>query len=278
MKTLIIGKNGQVGHELQQLLNVHAIDFPEIDLSNPDSIRSVIRDVNPSVIINAAAYTAVDKAESEPDRAIAINGKAPEILAEEAKKRDAFLIHYSTEYVYDGASSFPYKEDAATNPLSVYGRSKLMGDQAIMAIAPRHLILRTSWVYGSRGHNFFLTMLKLAKERDSLRIVNDQTGAPTWCRELAKATVHALNQAQEKGIHGLYHLAAGGKTTWFSFAEAIFKEAGLNPKITPIKTEEYPLPAARPKNSCLDQSKFATDFGHRMPDWNESLRHCMVQK
>lgn len=277
MKALIIGKNGQVGYELHRIVEGAAVDIPEIDFTDPASIREVVRAAAPDVIFNAAAYTAVDKAESECDLACAINSEAPRILAEETARLGSLLVHYSTEYVYDGSAAKPYREGDSENPLSLYGKSKLEGDRVVAALAPKHLILRTSWVYGARGRNFLLTMLKLGSEREELRIVDDQRGAPTWCRDLARGSIALAKESIERAISGLYHIAGSGETTWCGFARAIFEEAGLDPKVVPISTEEYPTPAKRPKNSLLDQSKMERDFGFVMPHWRDSLRSCMQE-
>lgn len=271
MKTLIIGKNGQVGFELCQRLEAISVDYPEIDLAKPESIREVVRAAKPELIINAAAYTAVDQAEQERDFAFSINAKAPAVLAEEANKSDALLVHYSTEYVFDGKADKPYKENDQPNPLSCYGESKLLGDQAILSTAKRHLILRTSWVYGARGKNFLLTMLRLGASGKPLRIVSDQIGAPTCAKHLAEATSALLPKALKEEISGLYNATNQGYTSWFGFAQAIFNAAGLNPSVTPISTEEYPTPAARPKNSRLNGEKLARDFGYSLPQWQEGL-------
>lgn len=283
---LLIGKNGQVGWELCRTLatvgNVRAVDFPEIDLANAESIRKVVRDVAPKLIVNAAAYTAVDKAESEPDKAMAINGTAPGILAEEAKKLGAALIHYSTDYVYEGTKREPYLETDATGPLSVYGRTKLAGDQAITAVGCPHLILRTSWVYGWRGQNFLLTMLRLAREREELRIVDDQRGAPTWSRFIAEATAQIVAQGRGNPVAlidattGVYHLTCAGETTWYGFARVLLaadpkKEEQKLQRIVPITTAEYPTPARRPAYSVLENDRFARTFGVRLPEWKSPL-------
>lgn len=284
-RILLTGKNGQVGWELQRALaplgEVVAVDRQVLDLADPDAIRAVIRDVQPQLIVNPAAYTAVDKAESEPDLAQAVNGTAPGIMAEEAKRLGAALIHYSTDYVFDGAKDGAYVEDDPTNPLNVYGQTKLAGEQAIRASGAAHLILRTSWVYGARGKNFLLTMLRLAKEREELKIVADQIGAPTWSRHIAETTAQIL--AQRIGLWpelgGLYHFSAGGSTSWHGFAAAIVELGGIapQPRLIPIPTSEYPLPAARPKNSLMSNAALAAAFGLTMPDWNVSLRLCMEQ-
>jgi len=289
LRILVPGKTGQVGWELQSTLaplgTVIALDRSGMDLANPDSIRRAIRDAKPEVLINAAAYNNVDKAESEPELAMRVNGVAPGIMAEEAKRLGAILIHYSTDYVFDGELDRPYNEDDAPNPVSGYGRSKLAGEQAIRESSATHLIFRTSWVYAARGHNFLRTILKLARERSELRIVDDQIGAPTWARAIAEMTAQALgpngidlDRAREKT--GLYHLTAGGAVSWFGFAGAILAEAkgtlGKDlPRLIPIPTSEYPLPARRPANSRLDTSKLTRAFGLTPPNWEAMLTACM---
>jgi dTDP-4-dehydrorhamnose reductase len=280
-KILLTGKNGQVGWELQRTLaplgEVVAVDRQTLDLADPDSIRAVIREIKPHLIVNPAAYTAVDKAESEPELAQAVNGIAPGVMAEEAKRLGAALIHYSTDYVFDGAKDGAYVEEDRTNPLNVYGKTKLAGEEAVRASGAAHLILRTSWVYGARGKNFLLTMLRLAKEREELKIVDDQIGAPTWSRLIAETTAQILAQriGQWPELTGLYHFTAGGKTSWHGFASTIVELGGLSAKLIPIPSTEYPLPAPRPKNSLLSNEKLAATFGLVMPEWEESLRLCM---
>jgi dTDP-4-dehydrorhamnose reductase len=284
MKTiLIIGKIGQVGFELRRTIaplgKVVSVDFPEIDLTEGDSIRKWVADTKPAVIINSAAYTAVDKAETDHERCQQINGIAPGVLAEQAKRLGALLIHYSTDYVYDGTRTAPYDETAATNPLSVYGRSKLAGDQAIRQAGANHLIFRLCWVYGARGQNFLLTIRRLARERDKLRIVHDQVGCPTWSRLIAEATALALQQVLAAGdpaaLNGIYHLAAGGQTSWHGFADAIIGLLADSEKkcrvVEPITTPEYPLPARRPAYSVLSCEKLKRTFGLQLPDWRDSL-------
>lgn len=280
---LILGKRGQIGWELCKtcsiLGTVVAVDYPEIDFEQPDSICKFIRSVRPAIIINAAAYTEVDRAELEPDKAMAINGRAPGVIAEEAMRlRTSLLIHYSTDYVYDGASSEPYVEADIPNPLNMYGRSKLAGDQAIAAVGCPHLILRTSWVYGWRGKNFLMTMLKLARERDEIRIVDDQIGTPNWASDLAKASALVASRYLEgfQGSSSLYHLSASGKVSWYGFAKSIFQ---ANPdassicckRLLRVSSVEYRARACRPSFSVLDSSKLMTDFGIRMPFWRDPL-------
>lgn len=277
MRLLLTGRNGQVGAELEPRLarlgELVALGRSELDLSDPVAIRARAREVRPDVIVNAAAYTAVDRAESEPELASAINGVAPGVLAEEAKRLDALLVHYSTDYVFDGTKAGPYTEEDVPNPLSVYGRSKLEGERAVRASGCRHLILRTSWVYASRGHNFLLTMLRLGAERPELRVVGDQRGAPTWARDIADATVRLLADPPA----GLFHLTAAGATTWYGFACEIMRLAGLTPLVHPIRSDEYPAAARRPANSVLDTGRLRAAAGIVMPAWDESLVRCLAE-
>lgn len=286
MRILLTGKNGQVGWELQRTLaplgEIIAVDRQGMDLANPDSIRNAIRAIRPDLIVNAAAYTAVDKAECEPDLTMAINGIAPGIMAEEAKRLGVAMVHYSTDYVFDGTKISPYTEEDAPNPLSVYGKTKLAGEQAIQAAGIPHLIFRTSWVYGLRGRNFLLTILRLAKDRDELKIVDDQIGAPTWSRMIAEATAQILAQ-RRVGLgeaSGLYNLTAADRTSWYGFANAILESTALQgthpmPKLIPITTPEYPLPATRPLYSMLSSAKLNRTFGVVLPAWDASLTLCM---
>lgn len=288
MKILLTGAAGQLGRELKRSLaclgELVACDRRQLNLAQPESLRAAVRAMAPTVIVNAAAYTAVDKAEAEPDIATAINAKAPGILAEEARRLGALLIHYSTDYVFDGAKPTPYTEDDTPAPLSAYGHSKRAGELAIAAAAGRHLIFRTSWVYGLHGANFMKTMLRLGRRScetgDELRVVGDQFGAPTWTRHLADVT--ALILARKEVPDGLYHLAAAGETSWHGYAEAIFaaaQAAGLmdkSPVIRRITSADFPLPAARPANSRLDCSRFRNDFGLALPDWRTGLIDCLA--
>ncbi|MGO9777064.1 MAG: dTDP-4-dehydrorhamnose reductase [Terracidiphilus sp.] len=285
-KILVFGRVGQVGWELRHKLaclgEVTAIDYPEIDFSKPDSIRTTVRAAEPVVIINAAAYTAVDKAESNPDLAMAINGTAPGVIAEEAKRLGSILVHYSTDYVFDGANLSPYVETDAPNPINVYGKTKLAGDEAIQGVGGDYLILRTSWVYGARGSNFLLTMLRLAQERAELQIVDDQIGAPTSSECIAQATANILAQLLAPagrgldGRSGIYNLTTTGDTSWFGFAKALLtKSSGTYgftvPHLIPIKTSEFPRPAKRPANSRLSCQRLKQTFGVTLPPWEEAL-------
>ncbi len=284
MKILLTGCAGQLGRELKRSLaslgEVVACDRRQIDLADPDAVRDAVRAIAPDAIVNAAAYTAVDKAEAEPATAGAINTVAPGILADEAQRLGALLVHYSTDYVFDGAKPTPYIEDDVTAPLSAYGRSKRDGDLAIAASGARYLILRTSWVYGLHGANFMKTMLRLAREHDELRVVDDQIGAPTWTRHLADATAMIL--ARDETPQGVYHLAAAGETSWHGYAEAIVAEARVAglleklPGVRRITSADYPLPALRPTNSRLDCSRFHRDFGLALPDWRTGLIDCLA--
>lgn len=289
MKILLVGKNGQVGSELQTSLaslgNLTAWDRQDLDLSNADSIREKIRKLQPDVIVNAAAYTAVDKAETEPDLALQVNGVAPGIMAEEAKRLNAMLVHYSTDYVFDGTKSTPYTEMDAPNPVNEYGRSKLAGEQAISAAASRFLIFRTSWVYDAHGRNFLNTIKRLGSERHELTIVNDQLGAPTWSREIARATARIialyLAHPDQKQISGIYHLTAHGQTSWFGFAQAaakygLFDHLDNPPALRAIPSAEFPTPAQRPMYSVLSNAKLLEQFGVQLPDWDVSLRECLA--
>ena len=281
---LLIGKNGQVGHdllpELQQISNVTAVDRAMLDLTRPDDIRQCIGSLRPDVIINAAAYTAVDKAESEPALAEAINATAPEVLAQEAARSCSLLVHYSTDYVFDGTKLDPYTEEDPTSPINEYGRTKAKGENAIRRAGPRHLIFRTSWVFSHRGNNFLLTMLRLARQRNELRIVDDQMGAPTSSQLLARATAEVLRRILDAGIAdevlGTYHMTAAGETSWFGFAEEIFRQASPEllikvPNLHAIPTTEYPTPAQRPLNSRLSCEKLRSKFGLVLPNWRDCL-------
>jgi dTDP-4-dehydrorhamnose reductase len=286
-RILLIGKIGQVGWELRRTLapmaQVACVDYPEIDLTTGDSIRRWVHETRPNIVINAAAYTAVDKAESELDKAMKINGVAPGILAEEAKKLGALLVHYSTDYVFDGAKTEPYVETDAPNPLGAYGRTKLAGDEAVRAIGGAHLIFRLCWVYGARGQNFMLTMMRLAREREKLRVVGDQVGCPTWSRMIAETTALALKQVvaapDPAAFTGTYHLASSGVTSWHGFADAIIKLMPADGKkctqVEAISTAEYPTPTKRPAYSVLSCDKLERVFGLRLPHWEDSLKQVL---
>jgi dTDP-4-dehydrorhamnose reductase len=278
-RILLIGKTGQIGAELAQLLpnqgEVLAIDRSQLDLFVAADIARLVRDWRPGIVINAAAYTAVDKAETDEENATKINAHAPGVLAEECKKLGALLVHYSTDYVFDGKKDTPYIESDPTSPINAYGRSKLAGEQAIRAAGVRHLILRTSWVYAIRGQNFLRTMLRLADEREEIRVVSDQQGTPNWARQLAQSTTQLI----DREIEGLYHLNASGFTTWYGFADAIFEHTRLlrhkTPRLVPISSAEYPLPAARPKNSRLSGEALARDASVVLADWKSALVNCL---
>ena len=287
-RILLTGVNGQVGFELarslQGLGTVVALDRAGLDLSNPDKIREVVRSVAPSLIVNPAAYTAVDKAETERDAAQAINATAPAILAEEAKRAGVPLIHYSTDYVYDGEKDGIYTEDDPTNPQNVYGATKLAGEDAIRASGCHHVIFRTSWVYGVHGGNFVKTMLRLGADREFLRVVGDQYGAPTAARTIADITAHIVAQslaasgdseAWWQAKSGTYHLSGGGETNWADYAREIFAVKGLNCRVEAIPAVEYPTPAKRPTNSRISNDKLQKAFGLRTPTWQTSLRHVL---
>lgn len=283
-KILLIGKNGQVGWELRRTLaplaRVLAVDYPEIDLTDTAATRQLVLDHEPDVVVNAAAYTAVDKAESDTKTAHLINGVAPGALAEAAKQVGAFLVHYSTDYVFDGTKNTPYVETDSPNPLGAYGRTKLEGDEAIRAAGGNHLIFRLCWVYGARGQNFLLTMQRLARERETLRVVKDQFGCPTWSRLIAEGTTLALRRvlgaSDASSFTGTYHLAASGSTNWHTFASRIVELLSASERrcheVVPIATAEYPTPAKRPAYSVLDCGKLKKTFGIQLPDWEDGLR------
>lgn len=278
MRILLTGRSGQLGWELERALSplgeMVALDRAGLDLADPDRIRSVLRELQPGLIVNAAAYTAVDRAESEPEAAFAINERAPGILAEEARRLGALLIHYSTDYVFDGTKTVPYSEEDTPGPLNVYGASKLEGERAIAASGARHWIFRTSWVYAPRGKNFFLTVLRLAREGMPLRVVADQFGAPTSAAMLARATAQALSTQAPPS--GLYHMSAAGRTSWHGFACAILREFGIADPVTAIAAAEYPTPAKRPANSLLGTGRLAASFGIRMPSWEAGLHETVA--
>jgi len=293
MKILLTGKQGQVGFELQRALaflgEVYAVDYAECDLADPSAIRALVRSCKPDLIVNPAAYTAVDKAESEPERAHAINAVAPGVFGEEAAKRGAWVVHYSTDYVFDGSKPGAYTETDLANPQSVYGRTKREGEIALQESGAQHLILRTSWVVGVYGENFARTILRLARERDGLNVVADQYGAPTSAALLADVTAQLVRQAQREGTDtfpfGLYHLVAGGETTWCDYARLVVSEAlaagkpfKLSPDaIRPVSSSEYPTAAKRPANSRLDTSKLRSTFELELPDWQCGVRRILQQ-
>ncbi|WP_250507457.1 dTDP-4-dehydrorhamnose reductase [Caballeronia sp. GAFFF3] len=287
---LITGANGQVGYELartmQGLGRVIALDRAALDLSNLDAIRSTLRDLEPAVVVNAAAYTAVDRAESDKDAAYRLNAEAPGVLAQECAKLNALVIHYSTDYVFDGTKQGAYVEDDTTNPQNVYGASKLSGERAVIEAGGAHLIFRTSWVYGVRGANFVRTMLRLGSERDELRVVADQTGAPTWSNTIATSTAHVvasgLGATTPDYWHqrsGVYHLTAGGEASWYDLACATFEivMGDAAPRVVPIEAREYPTPARRPANSCMSNEALAARFGVRQPHWRRALELCLAK-
>ena len=291
MKILLFGRNGQLGWELnrslQPLGEIVVLDIEEVDFSEPESLRKIVQDESPDVICNAVAYTAVDKAEEDEELALKINGVAPGVLAEEALKLGALLIHYSTDYVFDGTKASPYVETDVPNPLNAYGRTKLAGEIAVQSSGCDYLIFRTSWVYASRASNFMLTMLKLAQEREELSIVADQIGAPTTARLIADTTVLCVQQAMKERISGifssdLYHLTASGHTSWYGFTKEIvnFASNSLNMKLTiknikAIPTSDYPASTTRPMNSQLALKKLESIFTITMPDWKKTLSLCI---
>ena len=288
LRILISGQHGQVSHALQQRLQntgeLIVLGRDQLDLSQPESIRPVVRDIKPDLIINAAAHTAVDQAESEPDLAFAINATSPGVFAEEAAALGIPLIHYSTDYVFDGSKAGAWVESDAPNPLGVYGSSKLAGERAIAAAGGQHLILRTSWVYSLTGRNFLLTMQRLLQEREKLSIVADQIGAPTWAGTIAASTGALIERWREgaPGAWGVYHLTASGETSWFGFAEAIGQQLINSGKpcaaLEPIASSAYPTPAARPLNSRLDCSLLQREWGVSQPDWHDALLECLAQQ
>ncbi|PHN17994.1 dTDP-4-dehydrorhamnose reductase [Pseudomonas sp. ICMP 460] len=287
MKILITGQHGQVSQELQQRLQglgeLVVLGRDQLDLANVEQIRQQVRAHRPGLIINAAAHTAVDQAESEPDAAFAINAIAPGVLAEEAKALGIPLIHYSTDYVFDGSKPAPYTEADVTNPLGVYGQSKLAGEQAIAAVGGDYLILRTSWVYSNHGKNFLLTMQRLLQEKPHMRIVADQIGAPTWAGTIADSTRALIErwQAGQAGEWGVYHLTAQGETSWFGFAEAIGQHLRSQGKacaeLEAIPSSAYPTPAQRPLNSRLDCNRLQQHWQVGQPQWQDALRECLAQ-
>jgi dTDP-4-dehydrorhamnose reductase len=304
-RILLIGKNGQIGAELAALLprlgEVTAFDRHQLDLSKPDQIRQAIRNTRPHVIVNAAAYTFVDQAESDESEARVINADAPAVMAEEATKIGAAMVHYSTDYIFDGSKALAYDENDLPNPINVYGKTKLAWEQAIQDAGLPHLIFRTAWVYGTRGRNFLLTILRLATEREELRIVCDQFSSPTWSSEIAKGTARILEQLSGQGqeafskFSGIYHMTAAGKTSWFEFGKAIVEEASRTPqgvwwfaaatggrplvtrRVIPVTTEEYPTLARRPAYTVLSNSRLKHMFDFELPDWRTQLHLAFTE-
>lgn len=289
MKGLVFGRTGQVGQclatRLRSLESVSFLDREQADLSRPDTVRKVIEALEPDVVINAAAYTAVDQAESEPQLARVINVDAPGVMAEACARTGAWLIHYSTDYVFDGAASEPYTEDDPVSPINVYGRTKLAGEEAVRGAHDRHLIFRTSWVYSNHGRNFLNTMLRLASERDELNVVSDQTGAPTYAGAIADATdevLHALATGHPAvdDVTGVYHMTCAGRTSWYELARRIFELSGRSDsvRVNPIATSEFPTPAARPLFSVLSNDKLERVFGVRLDSWEDALYNCLSER
>ena len=287
MKILITGSKGQLARELQLELagagKLLALGHNALDLSDSDQVREQVRLLRPDLIINAAAYTAVDPAESHRELAFAVNARGPQVLAEEAARLGVPLIHYSTDYVFDGRKAEPYCEADVPQPLSVYGASKLAGEQAIQAVGGEYLILRTSWVYSQHGKNFLLTMQRLLQERDALSVVSDEIGAPIWAATIARTTAEMVRKrsAGEAGPSGLYHLTASGETSWYGFAcsiaEQLRQQGRLRAEITPILSKDYPTAAQRPLNSRLNCARLQRDWGIHLPDWETALHECLVQ-
>ena len=304
-RVLLFGRGGQIGGELVQAFRLRgpaggataagtraapqreytltALDRSACDLSDAEAVHAAIAQAKPQVIVNAAAWTAVDRAETEPDACHRINAEAPAAMAAAARDSGALLVHYSTDYVFDGRARQPYREDDPVAPLGAYGRSKLDGERAIAASGCAAVVLRTSWVYGMTGQNFLRTMLRLAAEREEIGVVDDQEGSPTWSRSIARATLdlldrHASDAASWDGLSGLYHATAGGSTTWFGFASAIFELApnlARRPRLRPLTTADYPLPAPRPAWSVLDCSRLASRTSVTLPDWHDALVECL---
>ncbi len=273
----------ELNHSLSSIGTVFAMSKKQMDLSKPETLSPVIQEIHPDIIINAAAYTAVDKAESEPELAMTINGIAPGVIAQEAKKIGAGMVHYSTDYVFDGKSTSPYKEKDLPCPLSVYGKSKLAGDKGVIRANIPHIILRTSWVYSLRGSNFLLSIQKLAQTRNQIKVVDDQIGAPTWSRAIAEGTVRILQQCkvEENTINfvhsGVFNMSCDGQTSWFNFAKQILEVSGLikDIELIPIPNIEYPTAAVRPKNSLLSNTKLKQTFHYDMPHWTIALNECL---
>jgi dTDP-4-dehydrorhamnose reductase len=292
MKILLFGMSGQVGWELQRSLaplgELVALDRASTpwrgDLADPDAIRDTVRGVRPDVVVNAAAYTAVDRAESEPELCRTVNARAPQAMAEEAARLGAWLVHYSTDYVFDGSGTRPWQEDDAIAPVNTYGAAKAEGERAIAACGVRHLLFRTSWVYAARGANFIATMLRLGQERERLTVVDDQYGAPTGAELIADVTAHAIRSVQrEPALGGTYHLAAAGETTWCDYARHVFEAARLNgvavkAQVEGIPSAAYPTPARRPHNSRLDCRKLEQAFGLQLPDWRHGVSRALAAR
>ncbi|HLY39681.1 MAG TPA: dTDP-4-dehydrorhamnose reductase [Terracidiphilus sp.] len=290
-RILLLGGSGQLGHELHHMFvgrgEVVAPSRSRADLANPQSIRAIIRGSKPDVVLNAAAYTAVDRAESESELAMAINGTAPRVMAEEAARSNAILVHYSTDYVFNGAKSGAWTEDDAPDPLNTYGRTKREGEKGIEETGGAYLIFRTSWVYSARGYNFLLTMLRLGATRQTIDVVDDQFGAPTSARSVAAATRNILNgifdgrYGSQSEWAGLYHMTCSGKTSWFGFARAIFAQqsrpGAKAPAIHPIPTAQYPTPARRPANSVLSNEKLLARFGVQLDSWEAAMKPVMQE-
>lgn len=292
MKILLLGKNGQVGWELQRSLTPlgelvsldrHSTDYCG-NLADRDGLRHTLQTLKPDVIVNAAAYTAVDKAETDCDTAMLINGLAPQVMAQEAQRSGALLVHYSTDYVFNGRGVEPWAESAVASPVNYYGQTKLAGEQAILASGCQHLILRTSWVYGARGSNFAKTMLRLAAERDTLNVIADQHGAPTSAELLADVTAHAITATlRQPALSGLYHLVPSGETSWHAYAQFVLDFARAQGKplktatVTPIPTSAYPTPAARPLNSRLSNQKLQQAFGLHLPQWQGGVERMLAE-
>lgn len=287
MRVLIFGRNGQVARELQRscasISEMRAIGSDQVNLKDESAIAKAIREFKPSHIVNAAAYTAVDKAEQERELAFKINGHALGVMGEEAKKIQAHIVHYSTDYVFDGTQKTPYLETDLTQPVNAYGESKLQGEHLLAQSGAEHVILRVSWVYGLYGHNFLKTMLRLGAEREELSVVADQVGVPTWSRHIADATAHILRDPNLHSKSGVYHLTPQGQTTWHGFASRIFELAADKEKLKvqsvhPIKTEQFPTPAKRPASSLMNSDKVQKVFGVRLPQWDESLTMLMQDR
>jgi dTDP-4-dehydrorhamnose reductase len=289
-RILLIGSDGQVGWELRRTLapvgqviaaSLNGQDGPSVDLTEAASVRRLFKETAPDAVVNAAAYTAVDRAETEPELAQAINGDALAVIAELCAAPRIPVIHYSTDFVFSGVTDHPYREDDLAEPKSVYGRTKLAGERALLESPAPALVFRTAWVYGVRGSNFLLTMLKLFRERSELRVVDDQVGTPTWSRMLAEVTAQITYRVFHgsldiEQIKGLYHVTGAGATSWFGFAEAIREASGSDCRLIPIPTSEYPAPAARPAYSVLDTGRFRNTFGLALPDWRHSLALCLA--